>query len=405
MTKQAIRNPSNPKGFPGFSFRKTFQSIVSEKTIILAFLLYLPLIFLGYGGDVDSYRVVEAGRNFFRSADYVPSRNPGYVVHEMMTLLLNAVGGSWLSNLGTLLMALATIIFFVKICRHYNVPNASTLALVMIVHPLFWINAASTIDYLWATGFLLIGFYLLTQKRYPYAGLAFGLAIGSRLGTSIVIFSILAVFFWREKQDRMQILQAVLITGLVSAAAYILPFDFTEWQMRILSSSLGDTTQWTFLLRAGRFFYKNLYFWGLPAAIILGYIFLTRRKLLLRQIKGEYSSLLIIAIFSILGTEILYFRYPIALEYLLVCLPFWLFMVGILLADHKRLLVILILAVLVLNFVNVNIARPDMPNQAKSASLGLWIENGYLVDNIQTRISLMGCETRDCYAERMLAAP
>jgi hypothetical protein len=401
MTKQAMRRSSKSKGFA----RLTFQWILSKRTILLAFLLYFPLVFLGYGSDVDSYRVVEAGKNFFRSADYVPSRNPGYVVHEMMSFFLNAVGGSWLSNLGTMLMALAAVIFFLKLCRHYQIPNENTLALVMIVHPLFWINAASTIDYIWAIGFLLIGFYLLTQMKYLYAGLAFGLAIGSRLGTFIVIIFILGVFLWQEKHDHLKLLQVALVTGLVSAAAYILPFDFTEWQLRILSPSLGDRIQWTFPMRAGRFFYKNLYFWGLAAALVLVYIFLIRGKALIEGMRGRYSSLSIIAILSIVGTEILYFRYPIALEYLLVCLPFWLFLVGILLRDRKRVLLILILAVLVLNFVNVNIARPDLPNQAKSANFGLWIEKGYLVDNIQSRIELLGCETRACYAERTNASP
>jgi hypothetical protein len=41
------------------------------------------------------------------------------------------------------------------------------------------------------------------------------------------------------------------------------------------------------------------------------------------------------------------------------------------------------------NFININVARPDVPNFATSATLGLWLEWGRLVTDIINRLSML----------------
>ena len=64
--------------------------------LVLAALLYLPFVFLGYGTDVDSYHVVEAGERIMEGRPYEHSREPGFLVHEVATGVLDRLGaGRW----------------------------------------------------------------------------------------------------------------------------------------------------------------------------------------------------------------------------------------------------------------------------------------------------------------------
>ena len=76
------------------------------RVLVLAAALYFPLIFFGYGSDYDAHGVVWAGKHFVKTLDYVPSRSHGFLVHETMTLILNTLGGSLLTNLVSLYMDL-----------------------------------------------------------------------------------------------------------------------------------------------------------------------------------------------------------------------------------------------------------------------------------------------------------
>ncbi|MCJ7624825.1 MAG: hypothetical protein MUO76_15095, partial [Anaerolineaceae bacterium] len=240
-----------------------------EKTILFAIAVNIPLIFFGYGTDVDTYRVLEIGRTFLATGDYVPSRHPGFVIHEMMTLILDTLGGSLLTNLGTLAMSIIGIHSFIRLCQHYKLANSQLLTIIFIIHPLFWINSTNTIDYVWAIGFVLSGFYLLIKYRFSSAGLAFGLAIGSRFTSFIAVVIILIFIYITVVEYRKKILLAAIITGLITALCNILPFDFTGWELRILEPSIGNPIHWTPVLRYGRFVYKNIYFWGLIPSLFL----------------------------------------------------------------------------------------------------------------------------------------
>jgi hypothetical protein len=368
--------------------------------ILLALLLYLPSIFFGYGSDADTFRVLDAGRHFVASADYVPSRRPGFLVHELSTYALDQVGGSLLANLGTLFWALVGAACFLRILRRRQIAHAELLALALVIHPVFWYNATATADYAWALGMLLAGFDLLERGKFGWAGLALGLAIGCRISSALVAGPLL-VFAWLASPGaRRQVLAGGMLAALLAGLAYVLPWDFAEWQPEFWEVSAGSPTLWSPLMQAGRFCYKNLYFWGLPAALIVAVMLARSAKNAPAWQQPGALRLAGLCLVVLLGLQAMFMRYPIEVEYLLPGLPFWLILIG-LGRPGWRWLVVLLALIFSYNLVSLNLARPDAPGQASRATLGVWVEPGYLVEEAAARVALFGCASHACYDERV----
>jgi hypothetical protein len=368
--------------------------------LLLALLLYLPLVFFGYGSDVDTFRVLDAGRNFVATADYVPSRRPGYVVYEMAVYVLDRLGGSILANLSSVFWALVALACFQRILRRHKVSNAGLLALILVIQPVFWYNATVTMDYMWAMGMILAGFDLLEEGRFGWAGLALGLSIGCRLSSIVPAAALLGYAWLCFPRRRWAICGcAVLVSGL-GCLAYVLPWDFAEWRASFWRVSAGTAEMWSPLMQVGRFAYKNLYFWGVPAGLMLAVILIFSLRPPARWKRLPEAPLALLAGLTLLGCEVLFFRFPIEVAYLLPALPFWLVLLG-LTKQPRRVLVIFLVLVLAFNFASVNLARPNDPGQASSAQFGFWLEPGYLLEAMQVRLKLVGCASHACYDERI----
>jgi hypothetical protein len=372
-----------------FIFR--VEHLPDWSVLVLAVIIYLPLTFLGYGSDSDVDSVVRIGQYFARTFDYIPSRNPGFFVHETATFFLNSLGGSFLSNLGTLLMSLVTLASFMKILRTFEMPNVKLLAGVLMIHPFYWVNSTSTMDYIWALGFLFLGFDLLLSKKISAAGIALGLAIGSRFSTVIPVFGILIYGIFTPRLSRRVIFLAGSIALAVALVCYLPAIDFTEWHpLRLFSASVGGPELWTPMLRAGRFFYKNLMFWGIPPLIwnIPILVSTVRNPLLGKEFKAWNETWLSLGI--ILSMELLFWAFPIEMDYLIVLIPFVLLLAGKALASRSWMLWVLFFLILVCNFVWINPARPTVPDQTTGAVYGLWLEPGYLLQDISSRLHILG---------------
>jgi len=322
-----------------------------------------------------------------------------------MAYLLNLLGGSIAVNLGSLLAALLCLYCFLEICRHFDLPHAGLLGMLLVVHPSFWINAASAMDYVWAAAFLMAGLWLGLRRRPLSAGLALGLAAAARLTAAIPAGGILLFLFCRKPRPS-GLWTGALVCAAVTVSAYLLPADFKGWNLQFLGASTGAAELWTPWLRLGRFAYKNIYFWGLPAVLFLAGCLvpaLRRVKEVAQESLHPLRPLAILCLGVILISELVFLRFPIEQDYLLPTLPFWLLLLGILFSKEKeRAALWVLLALLLLGcFVNINLARPDRAGQASSAEFGLWLEEGPLVSDIRQRLLLRGCDSRDCYADVM----
>ena len=358
--------------------------------LLIAGLLYSPLVFLGYGSDSDSYSVVRTGQYFVQTLDYLPSRLPGYFVHEVFVFFLNLIGGSIACNLGTLGMTLLMLGAFEDICTRLNVPSKNLLTLTLAIHPFVWANAAATIDYLWALGFAFFGISLLLRKRNLAAAITLGLAIGSRLSTVLLVTFVFAYLLWKQKGNRKQLVLCGFFTALIAAILYLPALDFLEWDIsRWLILSTGDPNLWTFSLRLGRFGYKNLMFWSLPAIlwmiVIVIFTFFHSRN----HVKSWGDGVVGLSLLIILCYEILFYQAPIEMEYLLPTLPFVLIVFGKALRAQPEYLLIFFFLILIANFIWINPARSLTPNQTSEVVYGLWLEKGYLLKDISLRLSML----------------
>lgn len=352
--------------------------------ILLAFLLYLPLTFLGFGSECgywDSSHVLSTAKTLIQQHKYIPSRYPGSIVHELITTLLFMMRGHLFANLGTLAASLLLIYFFIKICKYHNIPHRYLLAVFMIIQPLYYVASTFTIDYLWALAFLFIGYTLLIDRRYLLTGIFWALAIGSRAASVLFVPTLLLAYFLTKESDRNKVLLAAGISAIIASGFYIPSFLYAN---RTIGFTL-PACKWNWIGYLSRLVYKNIYFWGLQTCIAFLSISFLIINSLKRNYGTKYKNIIVTSILMILVFEIMFLEAPTKKHYLLPILPFVLMLLGISLKKHRWLLILLIIVQLSYNFININIARPNVPNYATNVKVGLWLEPGYLIDDIIQR--------------------
>lgn len=380
----------------------SIQRFLKKKNnfLLIPVFLYLPFIFLGYGIDSDSYETLRTGATFIRNFDYIPSRNPGYFVFEVITFFVNLIWGSITTNLMAIIMSLICLQGFYQLCKTLAIPNPKYLVLSVALHPYYWVASTTTIDYVFALGFFFLGISFLLKKKAKYAGIAFSLAIGSRLTTVLLVFFGLILLIVANITSIKDAVKSFFFTIIFAAIFYLPPLDFVNWRWwRIFKPIMGGSEYWSMFLRIGRFIYKNIVFWSVP---VLLFLFVAVAYLLIKRVKIESNlfKLSVVIFIAFLAYEILFFYAPLDPSYLLVILPFSFIIVGILFQNDRKTLTALLLLVFISNFIVVNLAKPDVENFATKANYGLWLEPGYLVETTKERMKVMECTDQSCYENK-----
>jgi hypothetical protein len=357
----------------------------TKPTLWIAAALYLPFVVLGYGTDPDTYAALEAGGRLLEGEGYRPSRNPGFLLHEVTSAALARLGGSVLTNCVTALVALAAIACFLELARRHAVPHRRLLALVLAAHPWFWIAATSTVDHLWAVAGLLAGLLLLERDRPLAAGWALGLAAGFRLAALPIALAILLVASASSRLVRRIV--AGIVASAVGALCYVPSFIHAGHTLAFLDAYTGPPELWSLSGHLGRFAFKNVcLFFGLPATLVLLCLMPASLRAL-RRAWAQHKAILAPSLAAFVVTELLYLQFPLEPSYLLPGLPFLLLVVGIVWAERKRWLIVTGALILSTSLVLVVIARPDVPRRATGARFGLWVERGTLVRDVQARVA------------------
>lgn len=373
---------------PGASGRKTAWLGSGDGWILaLGAVLYVPLTFLGPGSVFIAYRAIRSGMGLVLEGAYVPSRYPGYFVHEALTGILYSAGGPLLTNLATVGFALITVWAFLWICRHHQIRHRHLLATVLVLHPLFWIASTSTYDFVWAMAFMLLGYVFFLRDRHILAGVLLGIAVGTRLGSIVLPFAMLIAWGVRRDRPLAPLAKALLAGAVTGAALYIPPFAHANYTLEFLTFSKEPMGLWGYV---ARFVYKNIYFWGLPASLVLLAAVIRFSGRIVRRMRQPVrprwiEAPILISAVTILGVEWLFLGVPQSPYYLLPILPFGLFLLGRAFEESRGWLVAFLIAVVSLNVVNIDIAQPDVPHHATSASLGLWVEEGLLLEDLDLR--------------------
>lgn len=179
----------------GLDFGRPLPALVLAIIYIVS---RLPWLGLGYGADPDAWRVAMSARYLLTHASYLPSRLPGYPVHDILTAAL-LWGGWWLTNAASMMVSLAGVFLFSRIARGLAPSVAGLLTLTFAFLPMVWSVSTVTLDYTWALTFLL-GSYLFALSRRPVlAGILLGVAGGCRLSSLAFALPFLLVL-WREQR-------------------------------------------------------------------------------------------------------------------------------------------------------------------------------------------------------------
>ena len=271
-----------------------------------------PMLNLGYGADADAWRVAITARWLWSHSEYLPSRLPGYPLHELAAALL--IHGGWLAtNTATMLVSLGGALCFAGIVKRCHVEPKGLLTLTYAFTPLLWINSTVTMDYMWGLSFVLASYLLLLERRYVLAGVVLGLAAGFRPTSA----AFLGPFFLILLRDRnmgaaVRLGLAMALTATVAFAPEWVRygtrmFAFADWRPEWgkVARTLGVET--LSLLTAG----------GLGVILLLALPDLRRLPRLVRR-DGHFAAWLVAAllIFTV------FMRLPLEEGYLIAAVPF-----------------------------------------------------------------------------------
>lgn len=292
----------------------------------LLFLCYGIFCLNGYGNDDDIYRVLSTWRFLVDRHQYVPSRFQGYLIPELIIGLSSQIGSFYLSNLVSATLSVATLFIFYLLMSRITTTIVAGVAVVAIGTNPFWILASSiSMDYIYAAFFFILGIFFLIDGRSRIAGILFALAVSSRLTYGPM--AIIAFFFYfmhikHERRLRNILWQGVILLFVGIAILYLPVFIVSGMNFSFIA--VGGDAAGGVLGRYVRFFYKNIYFWGVPTFILLGYLLWQQKEDALKGIlKNPFSANFKIkdlvfqaAVWNIIYNEILFVKLPHEYNYL-----------------------------------------------------------------------------------------
>jgi hypothetical protein len=176
----------------------------------------IPWLWTGYGAETDAYRVALSALHLRASGEYLPSRLPGYPVHELLMAPLVLTGGSVATNLATALAALAGVFVFAGIVSRVNAQPRALLVVAFAFTPFLLVNSVQTKDYMWALTFMLASYLAAIDRRNLLAGVLLGLGVGCRLTTGLFCLPLLLLYL-----DRREVRGAWLFLVAFASVAFL----------------------------------------------------------------------------------------------------------------------------------------------------------------------------------------
>jgi hypothetical protein len=347
---------------------------------------YLPLVFLGYGTDIDAANVLRAGRSILHG-HYEISRGPGAVPHEAATAVLDRVGGPILVNLAGVGFAVLAVWCVHRLLVRDGARWPALATVVLVANPWFWIASTSVGDFTWALALALAGCVAARADRRVLSGVLFGVAIGCRASSALLALAwLLAERTGSADEDDDPVpWRDTLVTAgtlaVVGAACFVPPWMAADRSWDFLHNQL-DFVGWR--VHAGRFLVKNLATATLPGALVL---LVGGRWLLAGLARWRASTVVRFAVVSVVLLEVLFFRLPFKPVHLLPVVAATALLVGAARIDHRRWIAALVAAQLVAAFVGLTLAAPDVPDHATGGRIALRVADGVVVNDVRCRLA------------------
>ena len=324
------------------------------------------------------------------------SRNPGYWVFEAIVFVLRGVGGPIATNLANLAVALILLWRFVSIAERLGARFPYLVAASLAVTPVFVIAATSTVDYLWSLLGLVLFAEFLLEDRFALAILPAACAFAIRGANAPLIAGAILGAILASPRRAVRLLGVGLAAAVLGGLPYIESYRLANHSIAFMHALAGPDEMWSAKMRVGRFVYKSFYLFG-PVATALIAATLFRRRSKEASFHSDYGRRSIPIFMGILAANgLLFVRYPIEISYLLPAGFFLLLLVGMKL-QQKTVAVATLLAILSLNFVTPQFARPNIAGHATGASFHPALEPGILVEDVRLRMTVRQCEDYRCY--------
>jgi len=372
-------------------------------------LAMLPLCFLGFGTDNDSYSVVDCGYGTWHLHLPCTSRNPGYWTYEAIIYVLVRLGGATLSNLGSFAMAALVAWRFWRWSERLGIRHRALLTTTLIAAPPFVIAATSTDDYLWSLLFLVLGAEAVVADRYIAAALLSAVAIAFR-GTNAAVIAggfaaAIAYELWTNRRftaRSAKLAGSALSTAIVGAAAFYPSYRLAGNSLGFLHASGDVPEMYSGWLRVAKFLYKAHQTIG-PAAVLVvliaAVLYARKRRPDQTEIADKRRAALCLG--YLLANLLLFLRYPIEYFYLLPALFFFLLLAGAtLFAQSRPLALALLIPVLSADFVLPTFVAPNAPGRSTGAHIHFAIEPGLVVADSAERIRYKDCKDWKCFDRR-----
>jgi hypothetical protein len=377
---------------------------------IALLLAILPLCFLGFGTDNDSYAVVDCGYGTWHLHQPCTSRNPGYWTYEAVVYVLVQLGGATASNLGSFAMAALVAWRFWRWAERLGVPHYALLAATLIATPPFVIAATATDDYLWSLLLLVLGAEAIVADRFVAATLLSALAIAIRGSNAPLIaggfLAAIAYESWTHRRltkRAAKLAATALATAVLAAAAFYPSYRLAENSFAFLRASADLRQLYSGWLRLAKFAYKAQETVG-PAAIVViaiaALVYLRNRRSNPTHAPND-QQLVSLCIGYLLANLLLFLRYPIEYFYLLPALFFFLLLAGAtLFAESRRLTLALFVAVLSADLVLPTLVAPNTPGRSTGAHIHFSLQPGLVVSDSAERIKYRDCDNWKCFDQR-----
>jgi hypothetical protein len=346
-------------------------------------LAYLPFTLLGYGTDIDVANVLRAGGTWIHDGRYAVSRKPGAFVHEIGTGLLDWLGGSVAVNLAGLAFAALALWSIHRLVHDDGARWPGWATLLVAANPWFWLAATSLGDFVWAIGLAMGAAAAAHRDRRLLAGVMFGLAVGCRASTVLIVLAWLLAERLGDRAHRPS-WRATVITGgtllVVGVLCFVPPWLAAGHTLDFLR---GGPPFEGWRLNLGRWAVKNAAVIGVPAGIVF---LLGVRRGLGALARWRASVVVRFAVLVVVSGELLFLRLPFKPVHLLPVVVGVALLVGASPAVKQRWFVALFVAQLLGGMVGSTIAEPDVPHHASSGKLVLQLTEGPLLNDVRCRL-------------------
>lgn len=370
-----------PRGAPARARGGTRDGLGDRALVAITALVTLPILWMGYGTDLDIGDVLAAGDRI-RDLDYAPSRNPGVPVVETAVGLLDPVGGHVLVNLATAAALAATVVGIAHLVRAWGHDNGDLVALAFLASPIAVISGTQTADFVWATAFGTWGAVALVRGRPVVAGLLFALTIGSRSSSLLLVTALVVAVAWDPPQRRRALVASAV--ALPTAALLYVP----AWLSYDRSLGFLDATDgWVSLPNnLGRALLKNYAVLGVAMVVVLA----VATPALVRALRRwGHDPMLRFAVGGFLATEALFLRMPWKPAHLLPSLLVLLLWFAASERNRRPFLWVVITALALNGLVVFRPFVADEPNSTGGGDFQPAVTTGWLVNDIACRAEHM----------------